>query len=160
MGASEQHCLSNYPWSWLPSTCISQQSGEEKVWKMRNFHLVPSSPRSRWLTLTSQYDADAIYLSPPDITTVHPAAGARGPPRHYHSLQTHPSLPEEPHSSTTHLCTHAVHRLLPQQNIAWSGKGVLGSKLCVCVEKLTKTFWGVLGKRRWCGSSKSCSIQL
>lgn len=36
-------------------------------------------PRLHWLTLTSQYDADAIYLSPPDITTVHPAAGARGP---------------------------------------------------------------------------------
>lgn len=78
-GASQQHCLSNYPRSWLPSTCISQQSGEEEVRKMTNFHLVPSSPRSHWLTFTSQYDADAIYLSPPDITTVHPAAGARGP---------------------------------------------------------------------------------
>lgn len=39
-------------------------------------------PHSPCLTLTSQYDADAIYLSPPDITTVLPAAGARGPPHH------------------------------------------------------------------------------
>lgn len=47
---------------------------------MTNFHLVtPTPPHSHCLTLASQYDADAIYLSPPDITTVLPAAGARGP---------------------------------------------------------------------------------
>lgn len=38
----------------------------------------PHPPCSHCLTLTSQYDTDAICLSPPDITTVLPAAGAWG----------------------------------------------------------------------------------
>ena len=38
----------------------------------------PPPPCSHCLTLTSQYDTDAICLSPPDITTVLPAAGAWG----------------------------------------------------------------------------------
>lgn len=66
----------------------SQGKSEREGWRVFASY---SSPCSHWLTLTSQYDTDTICLSPPDITTVLPDAGAWAL-LHYHSLQTQHSL--------------------------------------------------------------------
>jgi len=59
-------------------SCIFFSSQAKKEWEGWRVFASYSSPCSRCLTLTSQYDTDAICLSPPDITTVLPAVGAWG----------------------------------------------------------------------------------
>lgn len=59
-------------------SCIFFNSQGKREWGGWRVFACYSSPCSHCLTLTSQYDTDAICLSPPDITTVLPIAGAWG----------------------------------------------------------------------------------
>lgn len=82
-GASKQSHLSTSSCSplcllLLPLMRLFFSSRGTREWEGWRIFTSYSSPCSHCLTLTSQYDTDPICLSPPDITTVLPAAGAWG----------------------------------------------------------------------------------